>query len=184
MHDSDNETSPQISFNVSGVVVGIIACMIVGVLFGICWLQIMKRFANTIIKGMLFLNIGIWVVVAIIGVMIGVLALTVIGIILAAVYSLYAWYVCLSRICAHLRIINESTHHRCIWSRIPFASALLSISSTIINKYQGTIFISLAVIVFNILWILLWGSCAAAYILVSTKGIFIILSITAIDQKR
>ncbi len=53
----------------------------------------MKRFANTIIKGMLFLNIGIWVVVAIIGVMIGVLALTVIGIILAAVYSLYAWYV-------------------------------------------------------------------------------------------
>eukprot|EP00483_Globobulimina_turgida_P007526 UN07540 len=126
--ESNNDTSLKISFNVSGVIVGIVVCMIVGVLFGILWLHIMKKFAEIIIKSMLFFNIGMWLIVSIVGVIANVLALAVIGAIMAAIYGLWTW---------------------CIWRRIPFASVLLSISSTIIIKYQGTIFISLAVIIFN-----------------------------------
>eukprot|EP01083_Nonionella_stella_P221722 791869_1 len=148
IEDSDNDTSLQISFNINGVIVAVITCIIIGILFGICWLQVMKRFAGTIIKGMLFFNIGIWIIVVLVGVIVSVLSLVVIGAIKAGIYCLWTW---------------------CIWSRIPFASALLSISSTIINKFQGTIFISLSVIVFNILWMIIWASCCISYLIVATK---------------
>ena len=91
-------------FKAGGFVAGIFGTMIVGTCFGICWLQVMKKFADVIIKSMLFFNIGIWVIVGIIGIAINVLALAVIGFIIAAFYGLYTW---------------------CIWGRIPFASALL-----------------------------------------------------------
>ena len=88
-----------------GIVAGIIGSMVVGVLFGICWLQVMKKFAMTIIKSMLFFNIGVWIVVGIIGLALPYgLSLAIIGFIMAAIYSLWTF---------------------CIWSRIPFASVLL-----------------------------------------------------------
>merc|ERR1712242_236785 len=105
----------------------------------------MGKFAEQIIWTMLLLNIAIWCVVAIVGVIIGQIALTVIGVIFALVNALYAW---------------------CVRARIPFASALLSISSSITSAYGGTVFISVAVIVFNSLWVILWGSMVYAYTIV------------------
>merc|ERR1719208_810328 len=119
--DDDNDTSLDIEFSMVGVAAGVFGSCAVGTLFGVLWLQIIKKFASTIIKSMLLLNIGLWVIMALI-------------------YALWTW---------------------CIWGRIPFASALLSIASTIITRFQGTIIISLAVIAFNIGWIVVWGSAFA-----------------------
>lgn len=103
---SDSTTvSVNVSSDVGGILVGIVGSMVVGVLFGICWLQVLKKFAMTIIKSMLFFNIGIWVVVGIVGLALPYgLSLAVIGFIMAAFYGLWTW---------------------CIWGRIPFASVLL-----------------------------------------------------------
>merc|ERR1712242_108109 len=110
----------------------------------------MGKFAEQIIWTMLLLNIAIWCVVAIVGVIIGQIALTVIGVIFALVNALYAW---------------------CVRARIPFASALLSISSSITSSYGGTVFISVAVIVFNSLWVILWGSMVYTYTIVVGEDI-------------
>ena len=48
-------------------------------------------------------------------------------------------------------------------------SYIQNISSSIISKYQGTICISLSVILFNILWLIIWGSCIAAYWITAAK---------------
>merc|ERR1719410_53727 len=123
--------------------------MIAGVVVGIIWLQIMKKFAETIIKTLLLMNIGMWIVVACIGFMIpSGLSLVIIGVIMALFYSLWTW---------------------CRWRRIPFASELLKIASIVTSRYQGTILISLAVIAFNIFWIFIWGCCAVAYMMVTYK---------------
>eukprot|EP01083_Nonionella_stella_P196315 722483_1 len=61
----------QSTISMTGIFCGIAACLITGILFGLFWLEIMKRFASTIIKSMLFLNIGCWCAVAILGVIIG-----------------------------------------------------------------------------------------------------------------
>jgi len=147
--DDDNDTSLDFDFSPFGLIVGLLGTCVVGSLFGVFWLQVMKKFAATIIKAMLFLNIGLWVVVALIGFTFeGGISLTIIGVIMALIYALWTW---------------------CIWARIPFASALLSISSTIITRFQGTIFISLAVIAFNVGWMAVWGSAAAAYFVTSVS---------------
>lgn len=150
-YSPDDSTVDWTDFPFAGVVVAAFACILAGVLFGVCWLQVMKKFAGIIIKAMLFFNIGIWVAVGIVGIALGEdgLSLAIIGFIMAAFYSLWTW---------------------CIWRRIPFASALLGISGTIISKYQGTVIISLSVIVFNVLWLLIWASCAAAYYLTAAEN--------------
>jgi len=149
LKDDDNGSSLDIEFSMTGVVAGIFGVCAVGVLFGVLWLQIIKKFASTIIKSMLLLNIGLWAVVALIGFTFeGGMSLVVIGVIMALIYALWTW---------------------CIWGRIPFASALLSIASTIITRFQGTIIISLAVIAFNIGWIVVWGSAFAAYLTTSVS---------------
>ena len=93
----------------------------------------------------LLLNIGAWCVVAVVGLVVGQIVMVIIGLIFALINALYAW---------------------CVRSRIPFASALLSISSSITSSYGGTIFISVAVIVFDSLWVILWGSMVYAYTIV------------------
>ena len=57
----------------------------------------------------------------------------------------------------------------CVWSRIPFSSVLLKISSTIISKYPGTVCVSLFLVVINIVWFLIWGSSVAAYLFYETS---------------
>jgi len=141
--------SLRIPSSVTGILAGVIGCMIAGVVVGIIWLQIMKKFAETIIKTLLLMNIGMWIVVAAIGFMIpSGISLTIIGVIMALFYSLWTW---------------------CRWSRIPFASELLKIASIVTSRFQGTILISLAVIAFNIFWIFIWGCCAVAYLMVTYR---------------
>jgi len=143
--DNDNSDSVLGDISPTGIFVAIAGTLVVAVIFGLVWLEIMKRFAGTIIKTMLLCNIGGWVAVAVLGVVVGELALVVLGAILALLYALYTW---------------------CIWSRIPFASALLSISSSITSSYGGTVLISLCVIFLDVIWVFLWGSMVAAYFLV------------------
>lgn len=134
----------------TGVFVAIGGCLLAGIVFGLCWLEIMKRFAAQIIWTMLLLNVGLWAVVAVVGVVTNVLPLVIIGLLLALLNALYAF---------------------CVRSRIPFASALLAISSSITSSYGGTVFISVAVIVFDALWVFLWGSMVYAYIIVFGEDI-------------
>jgi len=84
-------------------------------------------------------------VVAVVGAVLGNMVMVIIGAILALINALYAY---------------------CVRSRIPFASALLGISSSITSSYGGTIFISVMVIVFDSLWVVLWGSMVYAYTVV------------------
>ena len=105
LKDDDNDESLSLDYSLTGLFVGVIGCAVIGVLFGLFWLQIMKKYAGCIIKAMLFFNISVWVLVALTGFIIpGGVALAIIGIIMALIYSLWTW---------------------CIWRRIPFASALL-----------------------------------------------------------
>ena len=140
--NNNDDDDWQNDINATPITVGVVTCAICGIIFGLLWLQIMKRFASTILKSMLFLNIAAWLVVAIIGFAMGSLGIVIIGIIIAVINALYTW---------------------CIWRRIPFASALLSCASSIISTYGGTIGISILVIVLDIVYIFIWGSCAAAY---------------------
>ena len=39
-----------------------------------------------------------------------------------------------------------------------------SVSSSITSKYGGTVFLSLLVILFDVLWIFIWGACFSAYL--------------------
>lgn len=48
----NNDDSWQSDISLTGIFVGLIGCMVVGILFGLFWLEIMKRFASTIIKSM------------------------------------------------------------------------------------------------------------------------------------
>eukprot|EP01084_Bolivina_argentea_P025419 47262_1 len=138
--DSGDDWHSEISL--TGIFIGIGVCLIAGIIFGLFWLAIMIRFASCIIKAMLFLNIVSWLLVAGVGLFMGQIIMTIIGVIFALLYILYTW---------------------CVWSMIPFSSALLAVSSSITKKYSGTIFLSLMTILFDILWIGIWGSCASAY---------------------
>eukprot|EP01084_Bolivina_argentea_P078529 142512_1 len=62
----------------TGVIFGVIACLAVGIFFGLFWLQMMKRYAMIIIKAMLFLNIGVWVIVALVGLFTGAMIMAII----------------------------------------------------------------------------------------------------------
>ena len=134
---------------VAGIFIGILLCALSAVLIALIWMVVMKRFASTIIKTMLFINIGMWVGVAIIGFVIGQLLLIIVGAIFALIYSLWTW---------------------CIWSRILFSSTLLSIASRIMSKYgNGSVALVLAVVLLDIVWVFVWGSCFSLYLLVTSS---------------
>eukprot|EP00485_Elphidium_margaritaceum_P002543 CAMPEP_0202694770 /NCGR_PEP_ID=MMETSP1385-20130828/8541_1 /ASSEMBLY_ACC=CAM_ASM_000861 /TAXON_ID=933848 /ORGANISM="Elphidium margaritaceum" /LENGTH=497 /DNA_ID=CAMNT_0049350673 /DNA_START=770 /DNA_END=2263 /DNA_ORIENTATION=- len=161
-NNNNEDWQDVISSDLTGIFVGISVCALCGIVFGIFWLSVMKRFASTIIKTMLWVNIGCWVVVAIVGIAYRELALAVIGVIIALFNALYAW---------------------CIWRRIAFSSALLSVASAIISTFHGTMWISLLVIVFNVIYVFLWGSTASVYYMVTdennTSGFVIFLLLVA-----
>mmetsp|Transcript_25368 Transcript_25368/g.30912 ORF Transcript_25368/g.30912 Transcript_25368/m.30912 type:complete len:459 (+) Transcript_25368:51-1427(+) len=136
------------SSEVTAVYVTLIVCLFIGVIFGFIWLQILKKFASVIIKFMLFANVAMWGVVIIIGVSTGETGLMIIGALFFVLSGLYMW---------------------CVWSRIPFSSVLLKISSTIISKYPGTVCVALFLVIINIVWFLIWGSSVAAYVFYQTN---------------
>lgn len=104
VNTSSSSSNTKSNLDPVGIFITIVACMVSGTIFGLIWLQIIKKWAGIIIKAMLFINIGMWIVLAVVGVITANLALVVIGVILALFWCLWTW---------------------CVWRRIPFASALL-----------------------------------------------------------
>ena len=107
--NSDGNTAEIPSFNLAGIIVTIIGCAVAGIVFGLFWLFLLKRFAAQIIKTMLFFNLFCWVCVILVGAYVatqgeGGMPLIIIGIFGLLIFGLYTW---------------------CVWGRIPFASALL-----------------------------------------------------------
>ena len=105
----------------------VVVSAISGIIFGFVWLKVMMWYvilllhalklyyfqyypinkyscAGTIIKIMLFVNIAMWIIYAILGLVESNIAVVVIGVIFALLSALYTY---------------------CVWGRIPFASALL-----------------------------------------------------------
>eukprot|EP01084_Bolivina_argentea_P013563 25463_1 len=147
---------------ITGVFIGILFCALSGILIGLLWLIIMKRYPSTIIKTMLFLNIATWIIITVVGVITNDITLIIIGAIISLIYILWTW---------------------CIWRNIPFSSVLLSISSRITSKFgNGSIFLALVVIVLDLIWIFIWGSCFTVYLLTASNpsGFIIFLLIVSL----
>ena len=51
--------------------------------------------------------------------------------------------------------------------RIPFATALLTISSSIVSKYPGVTYLSLTVSLLSMLWLFIWFSMVAGYLVIT-----------------
>jgi len=126
----------------SGIWIVLICALGAGAAFGLFWLQMIKLFAEQIIKIMLFVAIACWGLLALFAIVEGDTGSAVWPIIWCLVTCLYAW---------------------CIWSRIPFAGACLSVASSIVQTYGGTIWIALATVLIQFLWIVLWVFAAWAY---------------------
>ena len=99
---SDDDTAGLLP--IGGVIGTVIIQCVVAVLFGILWLKLIEKFASTIIKVILFLVLG-----SLIGVSLLFFALKsqkggIIGLVFVVLYGIYIY---------------------CVWSRIPFSSALL-----------------------------------------------------------
>jgi len=150
--DTDSSTSttsttttiePDEEFSFVGIFLGLIAGFVAGVMFALLWLQCIKMFAEHIIKILLFVSIGLWLVAAVVGVMIGEFELAIFALVVALFFCLYTW---------------------CIWGRIPFASACLSISSTIVTMYPGVIVCSIAASVITLVWFFMWVWSAVGYL--------------------
>lgn len=92
------------TINPADIFVILFCCMLAGILIGLIWLQIIKKWAGIVIKAMLFINIALWMLVFVLGIVYNNLALVIIGLVVALIFALFAW---------------------CVWRRIPFASVLL-----------------------------------------------------------
>lgn len=128
----------------AGIWITLICALFAGALFGLLWLQCIKLFAEIIIKILLFVKLACWIIVGLLGLITGIIGLTIIGFLIAAIVGLYIW---------------------CVWSRIPFAGACLSIASSIVQTYHGTVWISLITVFINFIWVVIWIFAFWAYIL-------------------
>eukprot|EP01083_Nonionella_stella_P226563 804497_1 len=137
----ENEESDDM--DTSGIWICLICALFAGALFGMLWLQCIKLFAETIIKILLFVQILCWLIVVIIGVIYNI-GLVIIGVIFLLLTCLYTW---------------------CIWSRIPFAGACLSIASQIVQTYHGTVWLALITVFINFIWVIIWIFAFWAYTL-------------------
>ena len=101
--NGDQESWPN-DFDWTGFSVVIVCCAVIGLLFGFCWLQILRCMASFIIKIMLFLSMALWIAVTILAFAEGETGLGIFTLIITLIIILYTW---------------------CIWGRIRFASVLL-----------------------------------------------------------
>jgi len=128
--------------DVTGVWVVLLCALGAGVAFGILWLQLIKMFAEQIIKIMLFVSIACWGLLALLSIVDGDTGGAIYPIIFCLITMLYTW---------------------CIWSRIPFAGACLSVASQIVQTYGGTVWIALLTVFLEFVWIVIWVFAFWAY---------------------
>jgi len=124
----------------TGVLVVLLCALGAGVTFGLVWMQLIKMFAEQIIKIMLFVSIACWALLALLMIVDG--DLPIMPIILCLITMLYTW---------------------CVWSRIPFAGACLSVASQIVQTYGGTVWVALLTVFLEFIWIVIWVFAFWAY---------------------
>ena len=102
-NSSSSNNSSENDTDTTGIWLTLIASLFAGALFGMLWLQCMKMFAEMIIKILLFVQIGAWALVAIMGFAIGDggLGLIIIGIVFMLLTMLYTWWYVYNYILAH-----------------------------------------------------------------------------------
>jgi len=132
----------------TGIWIVLLCALGAGAAFGLLWLQMIKLFAETIIKIMLFVAIGLWALVAMLIIVDGDTGGAVVPIIITLFLCLYTW---------------------CVWSRIPFAGACLSVASSIVQTYGGTVWIALLTVFIEFIWIVIWVFAAWAYFVSTTE---------------
>eukprot|EP01083_Nonionella_stella_P087182 242427_1 len=117
-------------------------CAVIGAILGYIWTKVIRSYAGKIIKFMLWGNLIFLMIAAAINFMLLQMASAIIFFIFSLIFGCYMWS---------------------IWRRIPFTEILIDISCLIINMYQGTVVVSLAILIVQIIWILWWSAIAVAY---------------------
>ena len=95
--DTDSAFWDAEDFNLTGVICALIASVVAGSFFGLCWLQCIKMYPEVIIKVMLFVSVACWALVAIVGLTVengG--GMVFIGLVFALITALYAWWYVIS----------------------------------------------------------------------------------------
>eukprot|EP01084_Bolivina_argentea_P249816 418347_1 len=129
-------------FSYTGVAVAILTATGFSIIFSFIWLQILNWCAGPIIKLMLILNILVWVALFIVGCIYINWWLIIFAAIFVIIFTLWSW---------------------CVWDKVRFAVVLMGIATSIIQNYQGVIWLSIGVVAFDLVWIFLWSVCTYAY---------------------
>lgn len=115
--DGTTNTWPN-DLDYTGLYVTLIACAVIGIVFGFMWLCILRAIAGFLIKIMLFLNIVLWAALTAWAFVEKETGLGIFAAIMTALIVLYTW---------------------CVWGRIRFASVLLvCLRISIENMYKCT----------------------------------------------
>jgi len=109
---------------------------VIGGVIGIVWLSIMKRYADSIIKITMGLNVVMLSIAAIVAWINGIILLAILYIIILGFSVIY-----------YIAVRN----------RIPFAQATISVSVDAINENPGPIYLTYGMAVFQIIWIVFWA---------------------------
>jgi len=141
---SNSDTTVEDDEDTTGVWIVLLCALAAGSAFGLMWLQLIKLFAEQIIKIMLFVSIAAWGLLALVIIVDGNMGGAVGPIIFCLITCLYTW---------------------CVWSRIPFAGACLSVASKIVQTYGGTVWIALLTVFIEFIWIVIWVFAFVAYII-------------------
>eukprot|EP01083_Nonionella_stella_P276726 940519_1 len=133
---------PQDEFDFTGIAVSLLTAAGSALVLSFIWLQVLNCCAGPIIQLMLILNILVWVALLVVGCVYVLPWLIIFSAIFVLIFSLWSW---------------------CVWDKIRFAVVLLGVASEIISSYNGVIWLSIAVMAFNLGYIILWSACTYAY---------------------
>ena len=95
--NSSGTPAPTSSFStddisITGIIIALIASVIMGVVFGLIWLQCIRAFPEQIIRVMLGVQIVMWGLVAVVGFAVGQTMLVIFGLLFCAIFALYTWW--------------------------------------------------------------------------------------------
>jgi len=118
-------------------------CSVIGATLGYIWTKVIRSYSGRIIRIMLWLNMAFLMGAATLNFILLHMLSAILCLVMAVFFGLYMWS---------------------IWSRIPFTESLIDMACQIINQYHGTIVVSLAILVLQIVWILWWSAITVAYV--------------------
>ena len=165
INNSNNGGSPSSSSSTwtdleyTGFCSVLLVAPLMGLLFGFLWLQILRKWAKSIIIALLFLNMALWGIVSVILFFVNEVEGGMVALILCLFLVLYTW---------------------CIWGRIQLAGVLLvecalcssmskypfyeqqALGARMVSVYHGVVWVQLFSVVLSIFWffviaLTLWG---------------------------